>query len=120
MNKKLKIDKVTNYHLETFQNFSEPRVYNSEAVLIYEGQTPHAGYLLIEGEIHFIKKKNIIQKLLPGTLFGAFELMNRAPFKYTVKILANSRVCILDRSTVQELVDAIEADELPLTLQNLA
>jgi CRP-like cAMP-binding protein len=120
MKKKLKIDKVTNYHLEAFQNFTQPCVYNTETELIYEGQTPHAGYLLLEGEILFIKRRITIQNILPGTLFGVTELMNKTPLQFTVKIMPNSKVCILDRSTVQELLKEIESTDLPDTLQELA
>jgi CRP-like cAMP-binding protein len=120
MKNKLKIDKVTSYHVEAFQNFTKPCIYNTESELIYEGQIPHAGYLLLEGEIHFIKRKTIIQKILPGTLFGVSELMNRTPLKFTVKILPNSKVCILDRSTVYELLEELQSEELPGTFQELA
>jgi CRP-like cAMP-binding protein len=120
MKKNLKIEEVTSYHVEAFQNFTSPRIYNTESELIYEGQTPHAGYLLLEGEIHFIKRRSIIQKILPGTLFGVAELMNKTPFKFTVKIMPNSKVCILDRSTIQELLQGLESDDLPDTLQELA
>lgn len=120
MRKKLIIDEVTNYHLEKFSHFTEPRLYQSETEIIYEGQIPHAGYLLVEGEIHFIKRKNVFQKILPGTLFGVTELMNNNPIRFTVKILPGSKVCILDRSTVKEILNQLAPHELPETLQALA
>lgn len=115
MKKELVIDKVTSFHIDKVQNFTEPRLYQTESDLIYEGQIPHVGFLLIEGEIHFMKRKKIIQKILPGTLFGVMELMSNTPIKYTVKILPNSKVCILDRSTVREIIDSFESSDLPET-----
>ncbi len=120
MKKNLIIDQVTNYHIETLQNFTEPRLYKTATEIIYEGQTPQAGYLLVEGEIHFIKRKNVFQKILPGTLFGVTELMNHTPLKFTVKILPNSKVCILDRSTVKEILDQFEEENLPGVFKQLA
>lgn len=120
MKKNLIIDEVTNYHIETLQAFSEPRIYNTEMDLIYEGQIPHAGYLLVDGEIHFIKRKNVFQKILPGTLFGVTELMSHTPLKFTVRILAGSKVCILDKSTVKEILEEFEREKLPGALRLLS
>ena len=120
MKKNLIIDQVTSYHIETLQNFTEPRLYNTATELIYEGQTPHAGYLLVEGEIHFVKRKNVFQKILPGTLFGVTELMNHTPLKFTVKILPGSKVCILDKSTVKEILQEFEQENLPGALRLLS
>jgi CRP-like cAMP-binding protein len=120
MKKNLIIDKVTSYHIDTLQSFTEPRLYNTTEELIYEGQTPHAGYLLVEGEIHFIKRKSVFQKILPGTLFGVTELMNHTPIKFTVRILPGSKVCILDKSTVKEILESFEQENLPGALRLLS
>jgi CRP-like cAMP-binding protein len=117
--KNLSLNKVTTYHIETLSLFSKPKLYKTESHIIYEGQIPHAGYLLIEGEIHFIKKKNIIQKIKAGTLFGVTELMSNSPLKFTVKILPNSKVCILDKSTVKEIIKDIDKENLPPALQKM-
>lgn len=113
MNKNLIIDEITNLHLDTLSNYSEPRLYKSESVLIYEGQIPRASYLLVQGEIHFIKRKKIFKRILPGTLFGVAELMNHTPLKFTVKIQPNSKVCILDKSTIIELLKDLDEAQLP-------
>jgi len=120
MKKSLSISEMTSYHLDTLQCFSEPITYNTESVIIYEGHIPQVGYLLTEGEIHFLKKKRIIQKILPGTLFGVHELMEHLPFNYTVKIMGGSRVSILDRSTVYEIINQLEIDSLPLPFKSFA
>ncbi len=58
MKTRLNIDEITSFHIDTLQGFNEPRIYNTATEIFYEGQIPHAGYLLIEGEIHFIKKSH--------------------------------------------------------------
>lgn len=113
------LNEVKSYQVETLQNFSTPQTFNTSTELIYEGQIPMAGYLLIEGEIHFLKRKTVFQKILPGTLFGVSELMSHTPIKFTVKILPGSKVCILDRSTVKELLEFKDKDDLPSVFKDL-
>jgi CRP-like cAMP-binding protein len=120
MKKNLIIDQVTSFHIETLQSFTEPRLYNTASEIIYEGQIPQAGYLLIEGEIHFVKRKNVFQKIYPGTLFGVTELMNHTPLKFTVRILPGSKVCILDKSTVKEILIEFSEESLPGALKLLS
>ncbi len=118
--KNLIVNKVTTYHIDALTDFAEPRIYHTESDIIYEGQIPHAGYLLLEGEIHFIKRKKVIQKIQAGTLFGVSELMNNSPLKFTVRILPNSKVSILDKSTVKEILKEGELEKLPPALQQIA
>ena len=106
-------------YIDNLLSHCSSSVYNTETELIYEGQSPTAGYLLLKGEIHFIKRKKIIQTIKPGTLFGVTELMENSPLKHTVKIAKNSKVCILDRSTVKELLEKLSATELPNILKTL-
>ncbi len=120
MRKNLIIDQLDEYHVNLFKNMSAPRLYQTKTELIYENQIPHAGYLLVEGEIHFIKRKTIFQKIRPGTLFGVCELMHNLPLKFTVKIMPNSKVCILDKSTVKEILTELEKEKLPLTFKQIS
>ena len=83
------------------------------------GHIPTAGYLLLDGEINFIKRKSIIQTIKSGTLFGVTELTDKSPLKYAVKITQNSNVCILDKSTVKELLGKLTKDELPHIFKSL-
>ena len=113
MKSKITIQHLDQTHLNLLKAFSEPRTYNTAQELIYEGQVPHAGYVLLEGEIHIIKRKKVIQKLTPNTLFGVNELMNKLPFKFTIKITPKSKVFILDRSTVIEITKDLGNNQLP-------
>lgn len=113
MSKNLVIEHIDPLNLELLKKYCKPSLYQTETELIYEGQVPFAGYLLVEGEIQFIKRKAIFQKITPGTIFGVSELMENKPLKFTVKILPGSKVCILDRSTVKEILGTIQAENLP-------
>lgn len=119
MNKAFVISKLESRYIEKLKSLSPPRVYNTESELIYEGHSPTAGYLLIEGEIHFLKRKRLVKTALSGSLFGIIELMNHTPIKYTARIQEGSKVCILDKSTIKELLKEIEDNELPEIFREL-
>lgn len=113
------IDQLAPKHIETLSLACPPKVFNTETEIIYEGHVPTAGYLLLEGEIQFLKRKRIVKVVQAGTIFGVSELMNNTVLKYTVKILQNSKVCILDRSTVKELLQNLKTEELPHILRSV-
>ena len=112
------INKLDKRYIDKLVTLCPPRVYNTESEIIYEGHTPTAGYLLIEGEIHFLKRKRVVQTVHDDALFGITELMNNMPLKYTVRIQPNSKVCILDKSTIKELLNEF-SDELPNVFKEL-
>ena len=111
------LNKVTKHHIQTLSLFTKPKLFQTEFSIIHEGHIPQAGYLLIKGEIHFLKKKNIIQRIQAGTLFGVAELMSNSPLKFSVRILPRSTVFILDKSTIKEVIKDIDKKKLPLSMQ---
>ena len=113
------INKLEKAYIDKLILASPPRVYNAESELIYEGHVPTAGYLLIEGEVHFLKRKRVVQTAKEGALFGVSELMNNYPVKYTVRIQPNSKVCILDKSTIKELIKEYSVKDLPDIFKSL-
>ena len=113
------IDILPAKYIENLLSHCKPSTYNTESELIYEGHIPTAGYLLLDGEINFVKRKRVIQTIKSGTLFGVIELMESSPLKYSVKITPNSKVCILDKSTVKELLEKLSKDELPHIFKSL-
>ena len=113
------ISKLDSSQILKMVKLSPPRLFNTESEIIYEGHVPTAGYLLIEGEIQFLKNKRLVQTIKEGALFGVNELMNNCPIKYTVRIIRNSKVCILDKSTIRDILDLEEAQELPQVIRDL-
>ncbi len=107
------VDILPQQYIEKLLVHCQASIYNTESEIIYEDHVPTAGYLLLEGEVQFIKRKKIIQTLGPRTLFGVTELMESSPMKHTVKISEKAKVCILDKSTVKELLEKLSGDELP-------
>lgn len=76
-----------------------------ESTIIYQGHTPHAGYLLLEGEAILCKKNRPLQKLQNRSLIGVEELLEHKPFKWDLKLKPGSKLIVLDKSTVKEILE---------------
>lgn len=113
------IDKLTSEHAAALLKVCPPCLYPIDSDLVHEGHVPMAGYYLLEGEIKLVKNKKVIKTLGAGTLFGVHEILNKLPIKYSIKIQGNSKVCVLDRSTVKELLHRIEQNEFPRIFEAL-
>lgn len=84
--------------------------YNVQADLYYDGQTPVVAYLLLDGNIKILKNKKMKTNLDPGHLIGVKELFHHTPCHHDAKISANSSVCFIDRSTLNEIISSNQED----------
>lgn len=95
---------LTKEQIEFFKLFSEVVVFRSPTQIIYSGQIPMAAYLLLEGSITLRDAQNRkLKNCDQGVLLGFTEIYNNTPYKYTAEIHQNSKVLILDRSTILEI-----------------
>lgn len=116
MENSLTIDEISPELINIIKKICKPQTYRTESELIYENHIPHAGFLLLDGEIKCLKKKKVFRSINECSLFGVKELMNNSPIKFTVKICPNSKVCILDRSSVKEIELALQNNKLPYSI----
>jgi CRP-like cAMP-binding protein len=83
-----------------------PIYFNVETELIYIGQVPKAAYILLEGELQFLNQRNnLIKTCERNSLIGFHEINNREAFCYTVKIKPGTKLIVLDRSTIKEILN---------------
>lgn len=78
---------------------------NFETQIIYEGHIPNVGYLLLEGEAFLCKRNRPVQKLHKNSLIGVEELLDHRPFKWSLKVGPGTKLLILDRSTLMEILN---------------
>lgn len=115
------IAKISEAELEEFLITHPSFIYQTASEIIYEGQIPLAGYLIVQGKVELFKNKRKVLELYSGHYFGVEALMNNIPFEYTVKIHPFSRVCILDKSTIKELLEIhSKRAAIPQFLKSLA
>lgn len=79
--------------------------YSTDTPLFYEGHVPIVAFIILSGQVHFSKRKKIVQTLCAGSLIGMNLLLNHSPSIYTAVAEAKSKVLFLDRSTLMELSD---------------
>lgn len=97
---------LTQTEVDYLKNFSDQHTYNTQTQVIYYGQVPMAAYLLLEGKITLLDaQKRPIKECSKNSLLGFYEIYTDTPFKYTAEITADSKVLILDRSTILEIKD---------------
>lgn len=84
--------------------FSPMKKYHIDAPLFYEGQIPIVAFLLIEGCIQLFKNKKQKKNIKAGSLIGYTELMTNCPAELSAKVQAESTICFLDKSTIQEIL----------------
>jgi CRP-like cAMP-binding protein len=110
--------KLENKSIDEIKKISQEKRFSITSPLYYEGQIPIVAYLLLEGCIQLLKNKKIKKILKPGSLIGLSELMNNTPAKLSAQIQAESTVCYLDRSTIQEIIKDEESDLASLLKEN--
>ncbi len=101
------VTKVSTKIINDLEKISSCRQYKKGANIIYKGHIPHCGFLLIEGEITLTHSKSKITIVHEGSLIGIKELMNSSPFQFNASIKPESRVYILDKSTVNEILGGV-------------
>ena len=84
--------------------------YSVQSDLFYEGQTPIVAYLILEGKINLVKGKKVKLILEKHHLIGVKELMEHLPSRYGAKIMPNTKVSFLDRSTILEILEHKDCD----------
>lgn len=78
---------------------------NFETHVIYEGHIPNVGYLLLEGDAYLCKRNRPLQRLQKNSLVGVEELLGHTPFKWGLKVGPGTKLLILDRSTLMEILN---------------
>ena len=96
--------KLDNNDIIEIKKFSPPKKFSINSPLFYEGQIPVVAYLLLDGCIQLIKNKKIKKTIRPGCIIGLNELMNNSPAKLSALVQAESTLCYLDKSTIQEIL----------------
>lgn len=110
--RKITVDTLTEEQIHSVLNSVPARIFQTETEIIYKDQVPLAAYLIVEGSVRIYNKKMMIDQVKAGQLLGVRELLGHKPFKYTAKITPHSHVSILDKSSIQEILEKIELPNL--------
>ena len=94
--------------------------YSKNTELHYQGQNPIVAYLILKGSILLLKNSETYHKLTKGFIVGYRELSLNTPSIFTAKVLSNTEICYIDRSTLLEIKNSSNDDihNLYLELKN--
>ena len=107
--------KLNKEQLEKLTSIFQKRLFENEAHLFYEGQTPVVAYLLVEGSIILYKSKKSQKLIPPNSVLGAHHLINRLPMQFNAKVTRGTVLYFLDATTIKELLDQ-ECDHMKQVL----
>lgn len=94
------IIKLTDDEIYGLQKQHTPLVFKNECHLIYESHIPHAGILLLQGELKLIRKRKILGTLPFGSMIGLGNLIHNTPLPLGVKVSKDSRVILIEKSQI--------------------
>jgi signal-transduction protein with cAMP-binding, CBS, and nucleotidyltransferase domain len=100
-------DTILNHiQIDQLKKYSKEFTFNTQTEIIYAGHVPKVIYILLEGNISFYNKKNkLVKECPPNCIIGSEEFLHNTPYKRTALIGPGSKVLILDRSTVNTLIN---------------
>lgn len=79
-------------------------------ILFLEGETGHAFYLLVEGNIQLSKttpdgKEIVIKVIKPGEIFAEVILFEKNDYPVTARAILNSKIFVIEKNTFLDLLD---------------
>ena len=101
--KKIHFMNLSDEAIKSLKKIAFFKTYSTNAPLHYQGQVPIVAYLIISGNILLLKKDKICHKLTKGSLVGYQELFLNAPSMFTAKVLSDTEICFIDKSTLLEI-----------------
>lgn len=102
--------------LEILKRHFETVIFKNNYQMVFENQIPQVAMVLLSGAIHLKIKKKIIKIIDPGTLLGAFHLLNNHPVVFGCEISAQSEVLLIPKSELLEINSSHPSDPRKLIL----
>jgi hypothetical protein len=95
------------YKISNYDNLTEIfplKEYRAEADVVYQGHVPYLAFIIVAGPVALKKNNRAIRLLSAGHLIGVVELLHQVPSAYTLTFFPGTKVCSLDKSTINELL----------------
>lgn len=90
--------------IKLLHEFWNPQTYIKECTIFYHGQIPMGALYVQEGPVFFTNRyKNL--EINQSGIYLLDELMNEKSIKFNVKVTPDSKIFILDRFTLNKLVE---------------
>jgi CRP-like cAMP-binding protein len=104
------LGKLNQKNIEKLKTFCRVQLLCSPTPLFYQGQIPMVGYLVLDGAVNLLKNKKVKSHVHTGDIIGVKELIKHTPSTVTAETVANTTICYLDRSTVQDIIKSGDSE----------
>ncbi|MGE3608306.1 MAG: hypothetical protein AB7I27_01870 [Bacteriovoracaceae bacterium] len=108
---KTKVIKLTKFQLSKIRENFESLKCCKNFYYVYESQTPNFVCVLLEGEMHVIKKRKKIEVINSGNLIGLENLLKNKKFKSDIWVSPNSVLVLLGKT---EIIQALKEKQCKL------
>ncbi len=109
MSRTIEVLPLSHEEVATLLEQSPSRKFNVSETLVYKGQVPIAGYVLLEGLMTISSNSKNSRTVPTNSLICADELLNNIALRETVEVAPGSKAIILDKSSVLELIESGKA-----------
>ena len=90
--------------LSLFRNAKETRVVSAGDVIIREGEPGDVMYVVLEGEVEVSVRERVINRLLPGDMFGELALIDTRPRSATAIAVTECKLAMVDQRRFMFLI----------------
>lgn len=111
--KKAEVIQISDETAKKLIKYGHVHTFPVESDLFYEGQVPFVAYLIVEGNVHFTKKRRNKGTATAGSLIGFKELYFHTPSTIAARVFPGTKVCYLDRSAILEIMESVETEDDP-------
>jgi len=94
--------KMGSIHL--FRDLPEIKIFAPGEYIFRKGETAHAMYMVIEGEIELVVGRVAVETALPGSFIGEMALIDDAPRSASARAKGECRVFPIDEARFNTLV----------------
>jgi len=108
MMKYITLESLKSDEIQSFVDVWKPCSFQKEVELFYEGQSLHVGYVLLEGSLKLYRKGSMLHQVPKNTLIGIKDLMGGRKLKVSGRVAPDSKLCVIDKTTVFELLESAE------------
>lgn len=79
--------------------------FSNDTELFNQDHIPLTGIILLDGTLEILQGNDVVEKIIPPHMEGIVNLVNDIPSNYGCRIKANSKVILLGKSKILDILN---------------